>query len=242
MITELERMVGRGLLVLVLLPFLVISGLGVGRLTHRALALPEDVPVRMPSDRAVPRARLEALSRVMARLRNSGERTAEYVVLYQEHVAPVEASLRRRNVAAATARRIAWPLVEYAYKRGLDPVTVLAVLLIESEGNPKATSPVGARGLMQVMPWWVGRIDECGRDLYDIEDNLCTGTWILAEALGRLNDERRALLAYNGCVTGSFTPDCHLYPDKVARIRRELLAEWEARRPDAAGAAALAEE
>ncbi|HEX6938178.1 MAG TPA: transglycosylase SLT domain-containing protein [Longimicrobiales bacterium] len=240
MITEVERMVGRGLLILVLAPFLVFSGLGVGRLTHRALALPEDVPVRSPSDREVPRERLEALSREMQRLRASGERTADYVRLYQEHVAPIEASLRRRDVPAATARQIAWPLVEYSYMRGLDPATVLAVLLVESEGRPRARSPVGARGLMQVMPWWAGRIEGCGRDLYAIEDNLCAGTWILAEALGRLRSERRALLSYNGCVTGSFTPDCHRYPDKVASLRRQILAEWGESRP--AAPRALAEE
>ena len=45
-------------------------------------------------------------------------------------------------------------------------------------------------------------------------------------------DERRALLAYNGCVRGTFTPDCHLYPDKVNRIRRQIVAEWERLRPE----------
>ncbi len=232
MIAELERLIRRGLLLPVLGPLFLFGGLGLGKLTHRALALPEDAPLRVPTGREVPRAQLEALSRVMEGLRTAGERTAEYVVLYREHVAPVEEALRRRGVAADTARRVAWPLVEYSYRRGLDPATVLAVLLVESEGRPDATSPVGARGLMQVMPWWTGRIHDCGRDLYDIEDNLCHGTWILAEAFRRLRgNERRALLSYNGCVTGSFTRNCHQYPDKVGRIRRQLVAEWANLRP-----------
>ena len=231
MIAELEKLVRRGLWLPALVPFLLFGGLGMGKLTHRALALPPDTPVRLPTGREVPREQLEELSRTMHDLRVAGERTAEYVMLYQEHVQPVEMSLRRRRVPPETARQIAWPLVEYAYMRGLDPATVLAVLWVESEGKPRAHSPVGARGLMQVMPWWAGRIEGCGRDLYDIADNLCHGTWILAESYNRLRDERRALLSYNGCVNGAFTPDCHLYPEKVDRIRRQILAEWKKARP-----------
>lgn len=232
MIAELERLIRRGLWMLLLVPLLLFGGLGMGKLTHRALALPADTPVRLPTGREVPRDQLEALSRTLHNVRTAGERTTEYVLLYQEHVAPVEESLRRRRVPQETARQIAWPLVEYAYMRSLDPATVLAVLLIESEGKPRARSPVGARGLMQVMPWWEGRVPGCGRDLYDIVDNICYGTWILAESYGRLRNERRALLSYNGCVNGTFTPDCHLYPDKVDRIRRQILAEWKKARPD----------
>jgi len=241
MIAELERLIRRGLWLLVLVPLLLFGGLGMGKLTHRALALPPDTPVRLPTGREVPRDELETLSRTMHDLRVAGERTAEYVLLYQEHVEPIEMSLRRRGVAPETARQIAWPLVEYSYMRSLDPVTVLAVLWVESEGKPRARSPVGARGLMQVMPWWEGRVQGCGRDLYDIVDNICHGTWILAEAYGRLRNERRALLSYNGCVNGTFTPDCHLYPDKVDRIRRQILAEWKKARPENQGAPRYAE-
>ncbi len=233
-LADLERFLKRGLVFPALAPFLLFAGIGLGKLTHRALALPEDAPVRMSRNgQEVSRSQLEVLSTVLERAHAAGERTAEYIVVYREHIAPVEESLRRRGVPAEIARETAWPLVEHAYRHGLDPATVLAVLLIESEGNPKATSPVGARGLMQVMPWWAGRIQGCGTDLYDIVDNLCHGTWILAEAMERLRgDERRALLAYNGCVRGTFTPDCHLYPDKVNRIRRQIVAEWERLRPE----------
>jgi soluble lytic murein transglycosylase-like protein len=110
---------------------------------------------------------------------------------------------------------VAWPLVENSYERGLDPATVVAILLIESSGRPDATSFMGARGLMQVMPMHQGRWQGCGEDLYDIESNLCYGTSILAWLLGRNGgDERRALLAYNGCVRGTNTPNCHTYPDQ----------------------------
>jgi soluble lytic murein transglycosylase-like protein len=85
---------------------------------------------------------------------------------------------------------------------------------------------------MQIMPSWAGHWRTCGRDLYDIEGNLCAGTRILAYYLRRSGgDERRALLGYNGCVRGSNTPNCHTYPDKIARIRRQVAAELAAARP-----------
>jgi soluble lytic murein transglycosylase-like protein len=138
----------------------------------------------------------------------------------------VEQVLRRRGVPWETARRVAWPLVEQSYRTGVDPSTVLSVMLIESAGKPNARSSVGARGLMQVMPAWEGFWRGCGRDLYAIEDNLCNGTKILAMYLDRhRGDERRALLGYNGCVRGTVTPNCREYPDKVATVRRQVQRE-----------------
>lgn len=236
-ISELERLARRVRALPLAAPVLLLGGFSLGKLTARSLALPEDTPVRIEAAARLPRFQLEALSRHMERLRNDGERTEEYVVLYRDHVGPIEEALRRRGVPDATARNVAWPLVEHAYRRGLDPAMVLSVLLIESRGRPGATSPVGARGLMQVMPDWVGRWRGCGRNLYDIEDNLCHGTSILAWYFNRHDgDERRALLAYNGCVRGTNTPDCFQYPDKVQQIRREIRAELRPGREAAAAA------
>jgi soluble lytic murein transglycosylase-like protein len=170
----------------------------------------------------------------MGAIRQDGDRTVKYVTLYTDHVAPVEQVLRRRGVPRVTARRVAWPLVEHAQRAGLDPATVVSVLLVESQGNPRATSPVGARGLMQVMPGWAGRWNGCGRNLYSIDDNLCTGTSLLAWYLDRADgNEHRALLGYNGCVTGSNTSDCRHYPARIERLRAEIDREIEAlrRRP-----------
>lgn len=229
LIEEMERLAKRAFIVPLAAPFLLLVGYGLGKLTARGLELPEGVSVREVS--AAPRIQFESLSRLMTAVREVGSLTEEYVRLYQDHVAPIELALQRRGVDEEVARQVAWPLVEHAYRRGLDPVTVASVLLVESRGEPRATSPVGARGLMQVMPSHIGRWGECGPDLYAIEDNLCNGTSILAWYLRRFRgDERRALLGYNGCVRGTNTPDCFRYPEKVDRERRQILAEIAAAR------------
>jgi hypothetical protein len=238
---DLERLLRRLRAVGLAAPVLLFVGFAVGEVTNSKLEVPEGRVVRAPIDRHVPRVHLELLSRHMERLRSAGDETVDYVTMYQEHVAPVEAVLRRRGVNERTARQVAWPLVQHSYRSGLDPAFVTSVVLIESGDKPTATSFVGARGLMQVMPLWAGHWRACGRDLYDIAGNLCHGTNILRFYLDRNpGDERKALLGYNGCVRGTNTPNCHTYPDKVTRlkhqIQREMNLERNARSPGSAAA------
>jgi soluble lytic murein transglycosylase-like protein len=229
MLEELERLLRRAVVLpVILLPILLLTGLGLGKATTRGIALPADAPVRIAAAVHTPREHLEALSAHMSSIRHEGRETEDYVLLYRNHVRPVEESLQRRGMNPALARRVAWPLVENAYERGLDPATVVAVIMVESNGRPHVTSFMGARGLMQIMPMHRGQWQGCGDDLFDIESNLCYGTSILAWLLGRFNgDERRALLAYNGCVRGTNTPNCHTYPSKVGRIRDQIQRDWE---------------
>lgn len=223
---DIERLLRRLRVVSLVAPALLFMGFALGNITNQYLDVADDRPVRTRVDTPVPHVHFERLSRHMDRLRDAGDETMDYVTLYQEHVAPVEAVLRRRGVNDRTARQVAWPLVQHSYSRGLDPAFVLSIVLIESGGQPTATSFVGARGLMQVMPLWAGHWRACGRNLYDIEANLCNGTSILAWYLERNpGDERKALLGYNGCVRGTNTPNCFNYPDKVARLRHQVQRE-----------------
>lgn len=232
LLEELERSLKRVAAIPLAAPLLLFLGLGVGKLTTQALALPSTAPVRpRGAIREVPKIQLESLTRTMSAISAEGQKTADYVVLYRDHVAPVEHALNQHGVPRVAARRMAWPLVEHARQKGLDPATVASVLLVESEGKPHATSSVGARGLMQVMPGWAGQIRGCGRNLYSIDDNLCTGTGILAWYMHAADgNERQALLGYNGCVRGTNTPNCHGYPEKVQRLRRQIKAEIDASR------------
>lgn len=240
MVDELERLLKRALVLpVILLPMLLLTGLTLGKATSRGIMLPEGAPMGIAAAVHTPRQHLEALSAYMGAVRSDGRDTEAYVLLYRNHIRPVEQSLQDWGVDAELARRVAWPLVENSYERGLDPATVVAVLLLESSGQPLATSFVGARGLMQVMPMHQGRWQGCGEDLYDIENNLCYGTSILAWFLGRHGgDERTALLAYNGCVRGTNTPNCHTYPTRVKRLRDRIQQEWERLELETAPAAA----
>lgn len=95
----------------------------------------------------------------------------------------------------------------------------MAVLLVEDPRlDTAAVSPVGATGLMQVMPFHRGRWPCDGEELRDPDVNICYGARILAHQIriagGNLDV---ALLRYNGCVRGTFTSDCDLYPLRVYR-------------------------
>jgi soluble lytic murein transglycosylase-like protein len=138
---------------------------------------------------------------------------------YTERVAPLERQLRPQSPDAALVRRIAVALVREGRAAGVDPQLLLSVLLVEDpELAPDAVSPVGAVGLMQIMPSHAGGWGCDSGDLFDPDVNICHGARILAHYLeASEGDLEVALLRYNGCVHGTNTPDCHLYPTKVYR-------------------------
>ena len=81
-------------------------------------------------------------------------------------------------------------------REGVDPRFIHAVIQQESQYDPKATSPVGAKGLMQLMPATAKRFD-CD-DPKDEKCNVEAGTRYLAWLLKRFNgDVSLALAGYN---------------------------------------------
>ncbi len=82
---------------------------------------------------------------------------------------------------------------------GLKPELVLAVIEVESNFNRFAISTAGARGLMQVMPFWLKEIGRPGDSLFALETNLRYGCTILKYYLDKERGNLRAALArYNG--------------------------------------------
>jgi soluble lytic murein transglycosylase-like protein len=90
--------------------------------------------------------------------------------------------------------------VQYeATRAGLDPQLVLGLIQHESNFRKYAISSAGARGYMQVMPFWVVQIGNSGHDLFTLRTNLRYGCTILRYYLDRENgDLYRALGRYNG--------------------------------------------
>ena len=86
-----------------------------------------------------------------------------------------------------------------AHDNDLNPQLVLAVIEVESNFDKFAISKSGARGLMQVMPFWRDEIGTEKDNLFDIETNIRYGCAILTIYLDK---ERKklapALARYNG--------------------------------------------
>lgn len=90
--------------------------------------------------------------------------------------------------------------VQYeASRAGLDPQLVLGLIQVESGFKKYALSSVGARGYMQVMPFWVRSIGSREQNLFDMHTNLRFGCTILRHYLDiEKGDLYRALGRYNG--------------------------------------------
>lgn len=86
-----------------------------------------------------------------------------------------------------------------ATRAGLDPQLVLGLIEVESGFKKYAVSSAGARGYMQVMPFWVNEIGTAGQDLFHLRVNLRYGCTILRHYLDmERGDLYRALGRYNG--------------------------------------------
>lgn len=86
-----------------------------------------------------------------------------------------------------------------ATRAGLDPELVLGLIEVESGFKKYAVSNVGARGLMQVMPFWVKEIGTADHNLFHLRTNLRYGCTILRHYLNiEKGDLFRALGRYNG--------------------------------------------
>jgi hypothetical protein len=114
--------------------------------------------------------------------------------------------LARRYRVADDAVRVMVATAERAgQERQIDPLLILAVVAVESSMNPFAQSPVGATGLMQVMPGLhLGKFSGLKTDRHDdpgVLDpvaNIRVGTEILGEVIHRGGSVERGLQLYVG--------------------------------------------
>lgn len=90
-----------------------------------------------------------------------------------------------------------WPLIrEHASLQGIRAELVRAVIQVESAFNPRAVSPKGAMGLMQLMPATAAQFGVI--DPFNPAENIRGGVTYLRRLLDKYNDnEQLALAAYN---------------------------------------------
>ncbi|HEX3108975.1 MAG TPA: lytic transglycosylase domain-containing protein [Thermoanaerobaculia bacterium] len=110
----------------------------------------------------------------------------------------------------------------YADAYNVDPVLVHAVILVESDFNPRCVSNKNARGLMQLIPETAQRYGV--KNVFDPEENIRGGVHYLSDLLEMFgHDMERALAAYNageGAVTryGGIPP----YQETSTYVNRAL--------------------
>jgi soluble lytic murein transglycosylase len=116
----------------------------------------------------------------------------------------------RSDITDSEAWRVSEVILEESLKRNLDPMLVLAVIEVESRFKYSAISPVGARGIMQIMPA-TGKFltDTLGRELgvqpvayrpESLDDpilNIRMGVYYLHDLRKQFRNLNLALIAYN---------------------------------------------
>lgn len=118
-----------------------------------------------------------------------------------------------RDLSQPLARRVAevayplvfrQPIVEWSVANGFDPNLLQGLMREESALDPRARSPVGARGLTQVMPATGKEVASRLKlrnfkvdDLWDPDTNIRIGSWYLGRMLERFKHPGLAAAAYN---------------------------------------------
>ncbi len=143
-----------------------------------------------------------AVSTAMQRSINDSNAPKLIFASEQEGRAWLEEMSRRleRKIPDAFMREKLLTAIHYeATRAGLDPQMVLGLIQVESGFKKYAISEVGARGLMQVMPFWLKNIGTSEQNLFDMYTNLRFGCTILRYYLDiEKGDLYRALGRYNG--------------------------------------------
>lgn len=118
--------------------------------------------------------------------------TAEITSLSQEPLPPPPVAA----VPHAAAVDLKSVVATASDKHLIDADLIDSVIRAESGFNPRAVSPKGARGLMQLMPGTAAKLGV--QDSFDAQSNVDGGTRYLRELLARYNgDLAKALAAYN---------------------------------------------
>ncbi|MCK8516092.1 lytic transglycosylase domain-containing protein [Methylonatrum kenyense] len=135
-----------------------------------------------------------------------------------EWLAEMSERLRNRVPESDYREAMLQALYQEARLANLEPELVLAVIEVESNFDRFALSHAGARGLMQVMPFWLETLGNGTDNLFRVRTNLRFGCTILRHYLDLENGNlTRALARYNGSLGQTWYPD---------RVYQSLAERW----------------
>lgn len=140
-------------------------------------------------------------------------------------------AVERTGLSPRDAAAVARTVLEESGAAALDPRVVLAVIRVESGFHPRAVSPAGALGLMQLMPPTLREVTArsgLGADPFDPVGNVRAGVRYLTELVAAFGDLELALMAYNAgparirahLRAGGIPVRFHRYPRDVLRLAR----------------------
>jgi soluble lytic murein transglycosylase-like protein len=143
--------------------------------------------------------------------------TIDERLVYLRWLGTASERLKRRKAEAHTRLEFLETVWYESRRAGLETSLVLGVIQVESGFRKYAISVAGARGYMQVMPFWARVIgDGDDRRLFHMQTNLRFGCVILRHYLDReRGDLFMALGRYNG------SRGRREYPDLVFGARRQ---------------------
>jgi soluble lytic murein transglycosylase-like protein len=108
------------------------------------------------------------------------------------------------NLTPEEEAKLAHQVFDYSKEHGLDPLLVLSVIQVESDFASNAVSPMGALGIMQVMPATARSISErrgwdwTGENsLFEPSFNIRLATSYLSDLVAKFGSVEEALIAYN---------------------------------------------
>lgn len=136
---------------------------------------------------------------------NQKERETQEIQSVEKFIYAFMEIYRVEGINDKEIRNLSKRLIEFSKKYEIDPALVLAIISVESSFDKNAVSPVGARGLMQLMPDTAKLLaKELGikyhglNGIHDIEYNIMLGTYYLAKLADKYQRNMHLYLtAYN---------------------------------------------
>jgi hypothetical protein len=148
--------------------------------------------------------------------------TTERVVPAGEVRAAIDYVSRRYRVAASAVEPLVIAAMETGERLRLDPLLIVAVMAVESGFNPIAESPMGAQGLMQVIPrFHQDKLEKLSAgNLLDPKVNIEVGAMVLKESIRRAGSLEDGLQQYAGAISD----EDGLYAAKVLAEKQRIEA------------------